>query len=43
MPTHRRIHHHEHIGWPTPVTGLIASALFAAVLAYILLLMLARA
>lgn len=39
MTAHRRIHH-VHTGWPTPITGVIASLVFAALLAYIALLLL---
>ena len=39
----RHAHHREHIGWPAPIAGLIAGVLFAAVLAYIVVLMLTRA
>lgn len=41
MATHRRIHH-AHTGWPAPITGVVASLVFAAVLAYIALLLLAH-
>ena len=42
MTTHRNLVHHVHTGWPAPITGVIASGLFAAFLGVYLVLLLLR-
>lgn len=42
MIAHRRTHH-AHVGWPAPITGVIAAMLFAFVLAAYALVLILRA
>lgn len=40
---HRPIQHHVHTGWPDPLTGVLASFVFAVVLAVYAVLLIVRA